>query len=133
MSEQLAVTVERERHATQAPASDAERAFLELSRCEDTYFLNEAGRVIYIPRGSPERYGDLLPDDGAWSVFGYEGSADVDEWREAQPPFRADASRWFTVTDLLAAPRLTRQEAQAADPKLFAFLAALNAPPGVAG
>src|SRR5688572_33441405 len=43
MSEQLAVTVERERHATQAPASDAERAFLELSRCEDTYFLSEAG------------------------------------------------------------------------------------------
>ena len=129
MSEPLAVTVGGERHVIQAPASDAERDFLEHSRVEDTYLLNKAGRVIWIPRGSQGQYGDLLPDDGACSVFGYEGNADVDAWDPTQPPFRADAARWFTVADLLTAQRLAQQEAQAADPKLLAFLAALESRP----
>ena len=117
-----------------APVSEPEQALLSEAADGDLYFRAADGRVVYVPADWVRQYGDGFPDDAAASVLGYAGNAEVDAWADSRAPrrtpFRADAVRWFTVADLLELPRLTRAQARAADPRLFAFVDELDAAPG---
>ena len=98
------------------------------SRAADVFLQDENGRVVFIPKGWGHAFGDRFPDDESPSIYGYQGNEAVDGWRPGQPLVTADAARWHTLTDLERLPRLTREQAEQADPKLFAAVAALNRP-----